>query len=104
MTKTKIVAFAATALAAHLTAASAAPPSAPSAAHPSGLDTARIEELTGVKGTLDANPVALGDEEAGRFASAWAHLDRIDSQPAPTSTATPTASAVTPLASPARPK
>ncbi len=54
MTKTKIVAFAATALAAHLTAASAAPPSAPSAAHPSGLDTARIEELTGVKGTLDA--------------------------------------------------
>src|SRR2546428_6833710 len=54
MTKTKILAFAAAAVAAHLTAVSAAPPSAPATAHPSGLDTARIEELTGAKGTLDA--------------------------------------------------
>ena len=54
MTKTKILAFAAASVAAHLTAVSAAPPSAPATAHPSGLDTARIEELTGAKGTLDA--------------------------------------------------
>ncbi|PYQ53517.1 MAG: hypothetical protein DMF78_08750 [Acidobacteria bacterium] len=54
MTKTKIIAFATSALAAHLTAVSAASPSAPAPARSSGLDTARIEELTGAKGTLDA--------------------------------------------------
>src|SRR5438874_10165871 len=54
MTKTKILAFATAAVAAHLTAVSAAPPTAPASAHPAGLDTARIEELTGAKGTLDA--------------------------------------------------
>src|SRR5438876_5239273 len=51
MSTAKITAFAALAMAAHLTAAFAAPPSSP--ATPSGLDTARIEELTGAKGTLD---------------------------------------------------
>ena len=51
MTTAKITAFA-VAIAAHLTVVSAAPPSSP--ANPSGLDTARIEELTGAKGTLDA--------------------------------------------------
>jgi len=54
MTKTKILVLAAAAVAAHLTAVSAAPPSTAATAHPSGLDTARIEELTGAKGTLDA--------------------------------------------------
>src|SRR5713101_815443 len=53
MTKTKIIAFAAVAVAVHLTAL-AAPPSSPAPARVSGLDTARIEELTGSKGTLDA--------------------------------------------------
>src|SRR5258708_36438556 len=52
MTTAKITVFAAVAIAAHLTAVSAAPPSPP--ASPSGLDTARIEELTGAKGALDA--------------------------------------------------
>ena len=51
MTTAKITAFA-VAIAAHLAVVSAAPPSSP--ANPSGLDTARIEELTGAKGTLDA--------------------------------------------------
>jgi hypothetical protein len=54
MTKPKIIAFAAAAVAAQLTVASAAPPSAPAPTHPSSLDSARIEELTGAKGTLDA--------------------------------------------------
>jgi Domain of Unknown Function (DUF1259) len=54
MTPAKIAAFAAVAVAAHLMVASAAPPSSPAAGHPSTLDTARIEELTGAKGTLDA--------------------------------------------------
>jgi hypothetical protein len=51
MKETKIIAFAAAAMAAHLTAFAA--PS-PAAARAPGLDTARIEELTGAKGTLDA--------------------------------------------------
>ena len=54
MTKARIIAIAAAAVAAHLTPLSATPPSAPAGAHPSVLDTARIEELTGAKGTLDA--------------------------------------------------
>src|SRR4051812_26665004 len=53
MKETRIIAFAAAAVAAHL-AAFAAPPSPPARARASGLDTASIEELTGVKGTLDA--------------------------------------------------
>jgi len=52
MTTAKIILMTAVAMAAHLTAVSAAPPSPP--ASKPGLDTARIEELTGAKGTLDA--------------------------------------------------
>jgi len=52
MTTAKITLITAGAMAAHLTGASAAPPSPP--ASKPGLDTARIEELTGAKGTLDA--------------------------------------------------
>jgi len=52
MTTAKITMFATVAMTAHLTATFAAPPSSPKSA--SGLDTARIEELTGAKGTLDA--------------------------------------------------
>src|SRR5712691_2647791 len=53
MTTAKIIGVALVATAALLTAASAAPPSSPANPHPSSLDTARIEELTGAKGTLD---------------------------------------------------
>jgi hypothetical protein len=52
MISARIICFAA-ATAASVTAAHAARPSPAPAKRPSGLDTARIEELTGAKGALD---------------------------------------------------
>lgn len=53
MTTAKIIGVALVATVGHVTPVSAAAPASPAAAHPSALDTARIEERTGAKGTLD---------------------------------------------------